>query len=68
MDSYFDELKTLSLQSGFNPVLHILTIENTKDSIDSLDPEDGIILNLCDGCDVDGLPGPSVGKGEINLS
>ena len=44
----------------FEPHIHMITMENSKAIIDSI-PFTELIFNLCDGCDVDGLPGPSIG-------
>lgn len=45
---------------AFIPILHKLLLSNMHAIIDSI-PRGELIFNLCDGSDVDGVPGPSVG-------
>jgi hypothetical protein len=40
-----------------------MTMSNSSRVIDNDLPLDEIVLNLCDGCDSDNVPGPSVGIG-----
>ncbi|KAI8908900.1 hypothetical protein EDD86DRAFT_206360 [Gorgonomyces haynaldii] len=58
-EPYFRELETLSREMGLDPVIHKLQMSTIESTIKQL-PVDALILNLCDGCDTDGVPGPSV--------
>ena len=58
---YFKELETMTRDLHLEPVLQKVVLTNVVAVIDSI-PVGEYILNLCDGCDVDGVPGPSVGK------
>lgn len=51
----------MTRELDFVPVLRKVFLSTIKSTIDSI-PRDELILNLCDGCDVDGVPGPSVGE------
>ena len=62
---YIFELISLVNELEFNPIIHKLTIKNSFRLIDTI-PKDELVLNLCDGCDIDGLPGPSIGKIKMN--
>jgi hypothetical protein len=59
-EDYFIELMSLTKELNFIPVLHKLVLSNIHSEIDSI-PFGELIFNVCDGCDVDGVPGPSVG-------
>jgi hypothetical protein len=58
-EDYFKELETMTRELDFVPVLKKVFMSTIKTTIDSI-PKSELILNLCDGCDVDGVPGPSV--------
>ncbi|KAJ3214385.1 Mitochondrial intermediate peptidase [Dinochytrium kinnereticum] len=60
-EAYVEELKQLSQQLFFEPVVHLITLKNSRQEIDQI-PLEELVFNLCDGCDVDGLPGPSVAR------
>jgi len=56
---YFDELIKMCDEIHMDAVLHLVRITDYKEVIDQI-PKGAIILALCDGSDVDGVPGPSV--------
>jgi len=56
---YFDELIKMCDEINMDTALHLVRITDYKEVIDKI-PEGAIILALCDGSDVDGVPGPSV--------
>ncbi|KAI8820760.1 uncharacterized protein EV422DRAFT_530069 [Fimicolochytrium jonesii] len=58
-EDYIQELKTLATEIGFEPVVHLLQLGNIEREIDLIDLEE-LIMNVCDGSDIDGVPGPSV--------
>ncbi|KAJ3409406.1 CDC5 cell division cycle 5-like protein [Chytridiales sp. JEL 0842] len=58
-EQYVAELKVLASDLSFEPVIHLITVKNYKDDIATI-PFTDLIFNLCDGCDVDGMPGPSI--------
>ncbi|KAJ3128394.1 hypothetical protein HK101_005407, partial [Irineochytrium annulatum] len=58
---YVAELSLLSEQLSFKPNVHLITLKNFKADIDSI-PFTDLIFNLCDGCDIDGIPGPSIAQ------
>jgi hypothetical protein len=60
-EDYFVELENITKELELIPVVHRLLLSNMTAIIDSL-PFNELILNLCDGSDVDGVPGPSVGN------
>jgi hypothetical protein len=64
-EDYFKELESLAKDLEFEPVLRKLLLSNIHATIDSI-PSGELILNLCDGCDIDGVPGPSVGRLQIS--
>lgn len=57
-EQYILELQELA-QGSYEPVIHLLSLGNVKSEIDKITDE-SLILNLCDGCDTDGVPGPCV--------
>ena len=59
-EDYIKELECLTRELDFTPCIHRLLLSNITSKIDEI-PHDELILNLCDGSDVDGVPGPSVG-------
>ncbi|KAI8810440.1 hypothetical protein BJ742DRAFT_177102 [Cladochytrium replicatum] len=60
-EDYIEELRQLSRDLDFDPVIHRMTLENKQAEIDGI-PEEELIMNLCDGSDIDGVPGPSVAE------
>jgi len=56
---YFNELVQMCDEINFDCVIHLVRISDSKEVIDRI-PKGAMILALCDGCDVDGVPGPSV--------
>jgi hypothetical protein len=60
-EEYMVELQNLTKELELIPVIHRMLLSNMNNIIDSL-PYDELILNLCDGSDIDGVPGPSVGE------
>jgi len=56
---YFDELIKMCDEINMDTALHLVRISDYKEVIDDI-PKGAIILALCDGSDVDGVPGPSV--------
>ncbi|KND03270.1 uncharacterized protein SPPG_02320 [Spizellomyces punctatus DAOM BR117] len=58
-EDYIQELKTLATELEFDPVVHLLRLSNIEAQIDEI-PLDDLIMNVCDGSDIDGVPGPSV--------
>lgn len=64
---YFDELMVLAQECQYTPKIHPLRMNNIDSTLHSLvgnssdeAATEDVVFNLCDGCDVDGLPGPSV--------
>eukprot|EP01116_Phalansterium_solitarium_P024169 TRINITY_DN8776_c0_g1_i1.p1 TRINITY_DN8776_c0_g1~~TRINITY_DN8776_c0_g1_i1.p1 ORF type:complete len:372 (-),score=122.15 TRINITY_DN8776_c0_g1_i1:587-1702(-) len=51
---YVSEIRPDAVVRGF-----LMTLDNFQAIIDSA-PADALVVNLCDGCDVDGTPGPCV--------
>lgn len=60
-EDYIEELRTLARELDFDPVIHLLRLSNIEAELDTIPPEE-LIMNVCDGSDIDGVPGPSVGK------
>ncbi|KAJ3123330.1 hypothetical protein HK098_002021 [Nowakowskiella sp. JEL0407] len=60
-EDYIVELSTLATDLFFQPVIHRLTISNFGEFISTI-PKLELVLNLCDGSDIDGVPGPSVAE------
>ncbi|TPX30710.1 D-alanine---D-alanine ligase [Synchytrium microbalum] len=58
-EDYFNELTQLAEDLNFAPVIHKMTLTNMLEEIDGI-PLDELVFNLCDGCDLDGVCGPSV--------
>eukprot|EP01004_Peranema_trichophorum_P004407 NODE_3332_length_1371_cov_2.624199_g2898_i0.p1 GENE.NODE_3332_length_1371_cov_2.624199_g2898_i0~~NODE_3332_length_1371_cov_2.624199_g2898_i0.p1 ORF type:complete len:366 (+),score=31.09 NODE_3332_length_1371_cov_2.624199_g2898_i0:59-1156(+) len=56
-EPYIEELLDIGKKLGFNTEIHVL--DQSHLVLQHL-PHDEIILNLCDGSDTDGIPGPSV--------
>jgi hypothetical protein len=56
---YFDELIKIFDEIGRDAVLHLVRMGDYKQVIDRV-PRSEVVLNLCDGSDVDGVPGPIV--------
>jgi len=56
---YFDELIKMCNEINMDAVLHLVRMSDYKEVIDQI-PKGAVILALCDGSDVDGVPGPSV--------
>jgi len=56
---YFDELLKICDEINRDGVLHLVRMVDYKEVIDNI-PRGAVILNLCDGSDVDGVPGPGV--------
>lgn len=59
-EGYIKELEQLAAELHFIPVMHRLVMDNIKSTIDTI-PKDELVFNVCDGSDIDGMPGPSVG-------
>ncbi|KAJ3098643.1 hypothetical protein HDU96_010992 [Phlyctochytrium bullatum] len=60
-EAYVAELRELAKQLYFEPNIHLITLKNYRADIDTI-PLAELVFNLCDGCDVDGLPGPCVAE------
>ncbi|KAJ3189813.1 hypothetical protein HDU85_000097 [Gaertneriomyces sp. JEL0708] len=58
-EDYIQELGTLARDLNFEPVIHLMRLSNIEAEIDDIPSED-LIMNVCDGSDIDGVPGPSV--------
>ncbi|KAJ3085195.1 hypothetical protein HK102_000223 [Quaeritorhiza haematococci] len=58
-EDYIVELKTLATDLQFEPKIHRMKISNIPAEVDEIS-SDELIMNLCDGSDIDGVPGPSV--------
>jgi len=56
---YFEELFKICDELNRDGVLHLVRMIDYKEVIDNV-PRGAVILNLCDGSDVDGVPGPGV--------
>jgi len=56
---YLDELITMFDEIHRDAVLHLVRMCDYKEVIDQV-PRGEVVLNLCDGADVDGVPGPGV--------
>ena len=52
---YFEELSNLAKELGYIPIIHKLVLKNTTKVIDSI-PDGELIMNVCDGSDIDGVP------------
>ncbi len=60
-EDYIKELQGLAKELAFEPNIHRLKLSNIESIINTI-PKNELIMNLCDGSDLDGVPGPSVGK------
>lgn len=58
-EDYIEELLNLARVLHFSPCLHALSLSNMADKLSKI-PVSELILNVCDGSDIDGVPGPSV--------
>ncbi|KAI9100431.1 hypothetical protein DFS34DRAFT_592328 [Phlyctochytrium arcticum] len=58
-EDYIQELRTLAEELEFVPDIHLMRLTGIEAEIDQI-PIDDLIMNVCDGCDIDGVPGPSV--------
>ncbi|TPX58080.1 D-alanine---D-alanine ligase [Powellomyces hirtus] len=58
-EDYIQELKTLATDLQFDPVIHLMHLSGIEAEIQTI-PSDELIMNVCDGSDIDGVPGPSV--------
>jgi D-alanine-D-alanine ligase-like ATP-grasp enzyme len=56
---YLDELIAMFDEIHRDAVLYLVRMSDYKQVIDLM-PRGEVVLNLCDGADVDGVPGPSV--------
>jgi len=56
---YLDELIQMFDEIHKDAILHLVRMSDYKEVIDQI-PKGGVVLNLCDGADVDGVPGPGV--------
>ncbi|KAJ3021822.1 hypothetical protein HKX48_007705 [Thoreauomyces humboldtii] len=56
---YLEELKKLATDLNFVPIIHLMKLKEIETVIESI-PVEELVMNLCDGSDVDGVPGPSV--------
>jgi len=56
---YFEELLRIFDEINMDAVLHLVRMSDYEQVIDNI-PKGAIILALCDGSDVDGVPGPGV--------
>ncbi len=54
-EDYLKELESLAKELDFFPIIHRLLLNNMTQIIDSI-PRDEIIMNVCDGSDIDGVP------------
>jgi D-alanine-D-alanine ligase-like ATP-grasp enzyme len=59
--AYLDELFRMFEEINREAVIHLLRMIDYKQVIDAI-PKGVVILNLCDGSDVDGVPGPGVSR------
>lgn len=59
-ENYITELISLANDLNFIPIVHRLLMSNITFEINTI-PKDELVMNLCDGSDIDGMPGPSVG-------
>eukprot|EP01012_Entosiphon_sulcatum_P002488 TRINITY_DN1052_c0_g1_i1.p1 TRINITY_DN1052_c0_g1~~TRINITY_DN1052_c0_g1_i1.p1 ORF type:complete len:1441 (-),score=262.59 TRINITY_DN1052_c0_g1_i1:59-4381(-) len=60
-DEYREELHTIFSNMGYDCSIVSVTLENYPKLI-SVIPRDEIVINLCDGSDTDGMPGPCVAR------
>jgi len=58
---YFEELIKICQEINRDAILHLVRMVDYKEVIDKI-PRGAIILNLCDGADVDGVPGSGVSR------
>jgi len=58
---YFDELMKICDDMNKDALLYLVRMEDFHEVIEKV-PKGATILNLCDGSDVDGVPGPGVSK------
>lgn len=49
-------MKELAKELNYIPIVHRLLMANIYSSIDTI-PKDELVMNLCDGSDIDGMPG-----------
>jgi len=56
---YLDELITMFDEIQRDAILHLVRMSDYKEVVDQI-PCGEVVLNLCDGADVDGVPGPGV--------
>ena len=52
---YIEELGTLAKELGYTPIIHKLVLGNMHQVIGVI-PNDELIMNVCDGSDIDGVP------------
>ncbi|KAJ1565410.1 hypothetical protein HK096_002949 [Nowakowskiella sp. JEL0078] len=60
-EDYILELAALATDLAFHPIIHRMSIINHEAEISSI-PLHELIMNLCDGSDIDGVPGPCVAR------
>ncbi|KAJ3042362.1 hypothetical protein HDV00_007496 [Rhizophlyctis rosea] len=58
-EDYINELSTMATALEFQPRVHRMKMANIHEICDTL-PKEELVMNLCDGSDIDGVPGPSV--------
>ncbi|KAJ3154532.1 hypothetical protein HDU86_004661 [Geranomyces michiganensis] len=58
-EDYIQELKTLATDLQFDPVIHLMRLNETESELKDV-ATDELVMNVCDGSDIDGVPGPSV--------
>lgn len=58
---YIEEIRNLAKDIGLEPIMVALKMKTIQAQIDEI-PLGETVLNLCDGSDIDGVPGPSVAK------
>jgi len=58
---YFEELIRMCDEIDRDGVLHLVRMSDYKSVVDAI-PRGAVILQLCDGSDVDGVPGPGVSQ------
>jgi len=58
---YIQELAEVHAKMGKRSAIYLLRMDDYKDIIDSI-PRNSNILNLCDGSDIEGVPGPCISK------
>ncbi|KAJ3157036.1 hypothetical protein HDU89_002446 [Geranomyces variabilis] len=58
-EDYIQELKQLATDLQFDPVIHLMRLDETEKELKNV-PIDELVMNVCDGSDIDGVPGPSV--------